>query len=360
MKCQDCDSAAGLEAIRRDAQQIAKCAEFVVDENAERLKRSGRGMQFAVARGIVEVRPARPPHPLGSQNELCEVAGFLRRFYFAHLHDHLCNFCRIGLVGVFAQHTLQFGLRQCGQPIGGRAGDSRVHAHVERAVVFIREAARRIVDLHAGDAEIGEDRVAGGEGFAGENCGQAGEIAVKKAQGVGRGMALFGEAGARALELCAVDVEADERAGGLDGAEKRGGVTAVAERAIGDDFSGIQMQCGTDSVEEDRHVCAGGSAALGANVLVHIGEALGGVFLIALVILARVSAGVALATLGRRWRTGCGFVGTGHAMIVAKSGGDRKCRGSRIPESGVARKRGRIPRRARWRSQWERGKLYRD
>ena len=53
----------------------------------------------------------------------------------------------------------------------------RVQPHIERAFVLHGESARRIIDLHGGNAEVGEDEIGAREIVPGKNLRQTREIA---------------------------------------------------------------------------------------------------------------------------------------------------------------------------------------
>ena len=62
-----------------------------------------------------------------------------------------------GLVAVLAERPRDLRLARRGEPGRRRRAARAVHPHVERAVLLEREAALGAVDLHRGDAEVGQD-----------------------------------------------------------------------------------------------------------------------------------------------------------------------------------------------------------
>ena len=130
----------------------------------------------------------------------------------------------VRLVGVLAQKRREALPGDSGEEVGGGEASRRVHPHVERAVRLERESARRVVELHRGDAEVGEDEVDGRQAQLSEDLREAREA------GPPDGQDLLAEAeppkarlGSRQLERVGVEADrAGRPAGGAAGARRRG------------------------------------------------------------------------------------------------------------------------------------------
>ena len=72
-------------------------------------------------------------------------------------------------------------------------------------------------------------------------------------------------------------------------------MAAIAHGAVDGRLSGLRPKGLQDLGHQDRHMGAGGRAALSANVVVDAGELVGGQFLVPLVRAAGIMAGVPLA-----------------------------------------------------------------
>ena len=83
---------------------------------------------------------------------------------------------RVGFIGIFMQqrgkgiHTGFFQQCRCG------LAPLRIHPHVERPLELHGKTARRVVDLHGGDAEVGQHHVHARELHRGEDFRQPGKI----------------------------------------------------------------------------------------------------------------------------------------------------------------------------------------
>src|SRR5262249_9296814 len=110
--------------------------------------------------------------------------------------------------------------------IGCGLAATRIHAHIERAVVAEGETALRFVELEGGDAEIEGDAVGFDDAVAGEEILHLGEAAVDQREPA------FEAAGrhASALDCRCVVVDRVNRAAGAR--EQRRGIAAAAEGGI--------------------------------------------------------------------------------------------------------------------------------
>src|SRR5690349_904515 len=98
----------------------------------------------------------------------------------------------------------------------GRLAARRVHAHVERAGAAVGKAAGGIIDLRAGDADVGEDGIDTLDTFRGEDLVDAGEVGVVKGEVAADGFELDAGEG----DVRGVEVQGDEVPVGLDAAEQ--------------------------------------------------------------------------------------------------------------------------------------------
>src|SRR5690242_9011534 len=73
--------------------------------------------------------------------------------------DRTRDLARVALLAVVLEDPRQLALAFLVDELAGRELGGRVHAHVERRVGRVREAALGPVDLHRGDSEVEQDRV---------------------------------------------------------------------------------------------------------------------------------------------------------------------------------------------------------
>ena len=115
---------------------------------------------------------------------------------------------------------------------GGGAAAGGVHPHVQRAGLTIGKTADGIVDLRAGHAKVGEDRIDPFDAAGRQNGGQCGEVAVmsSKLPPIRRAF--------RGRSRCWRDRnQSRSTAGWTDPFEDRGRVAAQAEGAVDDDLA---------------------------------------------------------------------------------------------------------------------------
>ena len=221
--------------------------------------------------------------------------------------------CGVGLVGVFGEKLRELRLGERGEQCGCGLAALGVHAEVERAVLFEGETARGVVDLHRGDAEVGEDRVRAADGR--QHLREAGEVRAM------HGQRFIGEAERPQprfafREFDGIDIEPDEPSAGLHGAEQLARMAAVAERAIHDDFAGLRRERFHDLAHHDRAVRAGRRLAAREHPRHVFGVARGIVLLVFFAELPRVPAAVARASLRPLLLA---HLGKGNARICASS-----------------------------------------
>ena len=205
----------------------------------------------------------------------------------------------MGLVGIFAKDFCErFGGNSCEPYRGGKAAGG-VHSHVERTLLFAGEAALRVVELHRGDAEIGEDRIrfrASERGLDSSEVGFSNQETV-----LAEALAAQRRLGPRQLER--IGVEADQTALGEDFSEQRAGVTAVAQRAIDDKGARLGIENLEDFLNQDRHMRSGGSFSRGEDFCDGLGMFRGIEFLVFLLEAAGIFSTVARTATVRLGRS---------------------------------------------------------
>ncbi|CAM5381650.1 hypothetical protein SRIMM317S_02577 [Streptomyces rimosus subsp. rimosus] len=128
----------------------------------------------------------------------------------------------------------QFAGRVGVEDLGGADAGRLVHAHVERRVLRVREAAVGLVQLHGGDAEVEQDTLDARDAEAGQDLRQLVVDGVHE----GGAVPVGGQALPRQLQRGRVPVEGDQ-AGGRERGEQRLAVPSEAERAVDDDRAGL-------------------------------------------------------------------------------------------------------------------------
>ena len=114
-------------------------------------------------------------------DRLDQLAGALERTLAPAPADRAGDLAGIALFAVVAQDRGQLALAGLVDEVGSGFVPVRVHAHVERCVDRVREAALGLVDLHARDAEVEEDSV-GAHAVRGELLEHDGEVAAQEAR----------------------------------------------------------------------------------------------------------------------------------------------------------------------------------
>ena len=131
----------------------------------------------------------------------------------------------------------------------GRALAVLAHAHVERALGREGEAARRLVELHRGDADVHRHAVdAGDPGFGerGDHLRKAPRV-EHEARRLLAGLGPLASGG----NGVGIAVESVDRRPAL---EDRAGVSAGAERGVDNEVAGPRVERGDHLVEEDGDV----------------------------------------------------------------------------------------------------------
>ena len=205
MERQDRDAPARREAGRERNQEGAEGAELVVHLDPERLERPPHrivSLFFPHPRGQRRQRLADD----GREGE-CGGDGSARAGGDKGARDLF----GVWFVGVLAEKGYEALPGDSCEEVGGGEASRRVHPHVERAVRLERESARRVVELHRGDAEVGENEVDGRQAQLSEDFREAREAGPPDGQGV---LAEAEPAKARlgSRQLQRVGVEADQPA----------------------------------------------------------------------------------------------------------------------------------------------------
>ena len=113
-----------------------------------------QGLKHARGRMLVALLAAGDP-----RNHPGQLQGALEGLRFAVLDDGARDARRLALLAVFAKDADQLIQGSAVDDIGGARADARRHAHIQRPVLHEAEAARGIVELRRGDAQIEQDAV---------------------------------------------------------------------------------------------------------------------------------------------------------------------------------------------------------
>ena len=133
---------AGAQQLLGGGKTRLQFVEFGVDVDADRLER---------ARGGVLGRAGPMPQRLA--DDVRQFAGGGQR---PRRHNRASDAARLALLAITEQHVGDGALVRGIDEIGG-AGTFTLHPHVERSVAGKGEAARGLVELHRGDADIHGD-----------------------------------------------------------------------------------------------------------------------------------------------------------------------------------------------------------
>src|SRR5205085_12674911 len=118
---------------------------------------------------------ARLPRADRLTHEIGQLAGAPEWLAAASSNNRRCNLFSKPFFAIVAD-DLPYLLFFCArQPFGGAWPRARIHAHVERTVGAKREAARRVVELRRGHAEVEEHAVRSRHAGLVERLAQAGE-----------------------------------------------------------------------------------------------------------------------------------------------------------------------------------------
>ena len=281
---EDGDASAGFQALREVAEEGVECAEFIVHRDPQRLEDA--------ADGVFHLRGLEPW--LSSEGDADRIRESARAGG-AGAEEGAGEERGVGLVGVFGEKLRELRLGERREQRGGGLAALGVHPQVERAVLLEGETARGIIDLHRGDAEVGEDGVRAADRR--EHLGEACEVlAMHDERSTGEAECTQPRFAFR--EFDGIDIEADEPSARLHRAQQLARMTAVAERAIHDDLAGLRREHFEDLAHHDRAMRARGRLAAGEDLGHVLGVTRGIVLLVFLVELPRVLSAVAHAALG--------------------------------------------------------------
>src|ERR1700752_4028995 len=84
----------------------------------------------------------------------------------------------VRFVGKSSKDTSEILSGNSGQQLRGGASLIGIEAEVQGTLLFEGEPARRVIELHGGDAKIGEKGINGCNSDFNENLGQSGKICV--------------------------------------------------------------------------------------------------------------------------------------------------------------------------------------
>ena len=147
--------------------------QLVVDHDAQRLEDAARRVAGAEAGRRRDV----------ALDDLHQLAGGGERRRGAGAHQAARDVARVALLAVAAEDAGELVFGQRVHEVGGRDLQRRVHAHVQRRVVGVAEAALTPVELHRRHAQIHVDDVRRGVRALGQHVG---EVAVVELRGAGR------------------------------------------------------------------------------------------------------------------------------------------------------------------------------
>ena len=205
----------GCESRKSCFQTGLDLAKLVVDGNPEALERPGRYVNV--------LRPCRTRY--GRFDSSSQIARGAQR---APRHDELCDPASPTLFAVLTQDSLDLRSRVAVDDL--RRGERRawVHPHVEGAVGTEAEPTFRVIDLTAGEAEVEQDQVGGGESVLGADRLQLGESTVgndcrrpKSGQGFSDG-----------LHGCGIAVDPEQPAVRNDPLKNLAGVARLPQGAV--------------------------------------------------------------------------------------------------------------------------------
>ena len=149
VEADDGDAASGPEHPHRRRERCFERAELVVDRDPQRLEDTLGGMAVAEAGG----RRDRLLDRVG------EVGRPLERPLGAAADDRPRDLPRVALLAEALEDQRELALVGLVHELARRELGRGVHAHVERRVGGVREAALRPVELHRRDAEVEQDCV---------------------------------------------------------------------------------------------------------------------------------------------------------------------------------------------------------
>ena len=211
-------------------QGAGELVQFAVHFDAQCLEHALGG----VSSGTVRLRHHLVDEPV-------ELGGRRQRFLRATAHDLAGDLAGEPFLPVCAEYAYQLALGVLGQDALRGQGLADVHAHVERRVVRVGEAAVRLIDLQARQTQIHEHRIHPIDALVVKHLAERVECGVDRYEAVRKsfpGDALGGHG-----ECFRIPVDA-QHAGLRRGFEEGDGVAGQTERAVDRDGSGVLQRRG--------------------------------------------------------------------------------------------------------------------
>ena len=149
MEGNDREPPARLEILLGGAEHRRKLAELVVDRDADGLK--------APLGGVLLLAQRRSGHRRA--DEICQLQRGFDGLFRAVRTDLLRDGGRVALLAVFIEDAFELLIADGIDQLARGVARALVHAHIERRVLLIGKAARGIVELRRGNAEVKEHPV---------------------------------------------------------------------------------------------------------------------------------------------------------------------------------------------------------
>jgi hypothetical protein len=151
VKTNDRRPATAPQTVGQDTQQLLKVREFAVDENAQDLKSSRRGVKIPAARRWMEAPDTVFLSTRGCfHDETSELAGPLQGLLLPGGDYGRCDSRCFGLVAELMQSLAQLLFGNRCQKLRGRSTSVAVHPHVERTISRVGKTTLGIIHLHTG------------------------------------------------------------------------------------------------------------------------------------------------------------------------------------------------------------------
>jgi hypothetical protein len=249
----------GRETHGQHAQKLLQIGELAIDKNPQGLKSPGCRVDAPAVGGRME-----PPSLVFSaavncfHNQARQISRPLDRLLPASGNDGPCDFCGFGFIAKPFQSLAEVALRNGGEKLGGRSAATTVHAQVERTIADVREAALRIIHLHAGHAQVGENRIDGFESLRGQKGRQARKVPLVQREGMAYRRQSFSSAG----EVFPVQIQTDKTTLWADPPEQLHRMSGPAHGAVDNDLTRLRIEPGEHAFQENRPVFAHARASL--------------------------------------------------------------------------------------------------
>src|SRR5688572_252316 len=243
VEADDRGDAAGLQDVRQDGEQPIEVRQLAVHENAQRLERPRRGMQLRAGCALEREIP-------GLAHDGGELLRRRDGLKLPPLDDEPRDLRCVGFVPELQQRVREIALAHAREQRRCRLPARRIHPHVERPRPAVGEAARGIIDLRAGDADVGEDAVDALDPGLREHGRQRGEVVVEQLEvRADRGQRRLG-----ALEVGRVEVDPDHAAARTDAPEQCGRMPAQADGAVDERLARLRVEHAQRRVEQHGDV----------------------------------------------------------------------------------------------------------